>query len=517
MGDPGAAVLTDGERSFARSISTLCSDDGTRAALLIVVPSLDTTVCSLESQKFNARLGELPSGVARCRQHGSAVCDGALVRRARRRQARDALGLPRSQLRLELRSCIAELGLLARAIVVIGKDRTIAYVQIVPEVANEPDYDAALKAAPRPHKPTVAANRLHSRFRRAIRSAHRAAYARAGRLLRDRSVRYAVERALAAPSGGVHSLRRSGEHAGRRRAGRWTRQILESGVPILGICYGMQLLARDVGAELVKLDHAEYGPATLVVGDRESPLFDGVPARVAGLDVARRFGRFVAARLSRRSLRRRAATSPQWATRSKKIYGVQFHPEVVHTEHGRAVLDNFLHAGRGPAREIGRWNPSSRASIEDIRARVGSDKVICALSGGVDSAVAATLVARAIGEQLTCIFVDHGLLRQDESEEVLAAFREVLHLNVVAVDARERFLHKLAGRRRSRTQASHHRTRVHRRLRSTKPLRFPASSIWCRVRSIPTSSSRRRRRAKQAIRSNRITTSAGSRRRWGFH
>ena len=108
------------------------------------------------------------------------------------------------------------------------------------------------------------------------------------------------------------------------------------------------------------------------------------------------------------------------------------------------VLENFLAQIAG-LRGIGRWNPSSSGSIEDIRARVGSDKAICALSGGVDSAVAATLVSRAIGEQLTCIFVDHGLLREGEVEEVLAAFRELLHLNVVAVDARERFLRKLKG------------------------------------------------------------------------
>jgi GMP synthase (glutamine-hydrolysing) len=131
-------------------------------------------------------------------------------------------------------------------------------------------------------------------------------------------------------------------------------------------------------------------------------------------------------------------------SRHTNIYGTQFHPEVVHTQFGRTLLKNFL---RDIAKLPSDWEMGSYVdrAIDDIRVQVGDDKVICALSGGVDSAVAATLVARAIGEQLTCVFVDHGLLRKNESQEVLAAFRDVLHLNVVAVDARERFLGKLAG------------------------------------------------------------------------
>jgi GMP synthase (glutamine-hydrolysing) len=219
--------------------------------------------------------------------------------------------------------------------------------------------------------------------------------------------------------------------------------IVEAGIPILGICYGMQLLARDVGAELVRLDHAEYGPATLSVADSQTPLFAGVPKEsrvwMSHGDSVVALPEGYRALASTARCRVAAIGNPE-----KKIYAVQFHPEVVHSEHGRTVLANFLHKIAALGRD---WKMESflERSVREIRERVGTDKAICALSGGVDSAVAATLVARAIGEQLTCIFVDHGLLRKNEAEEVVAAFREVLHLNVIAVDARERFLHKLAG------------------------------------------------------------------------
>jgi len=129
---------------------------------------------------------------------------------------------------------------------------------------------------------------------------------------------------------------------------------------------------------------------------------------------------------------------------ARKVYGVQFHPEVAHSRYGKQVLQNFLHGIAGIGDD---WQMESfvDSAIAEIREKVGADKVICALSGGVDSAVAATLVSRAIGEQLTCIFVDHGLLRKDEAARVVEAFRDILHLNVVAVDARARFLEKLRG------------------------------------------------------------------------
>ena len=220
-------------------------------------------------------------------------------------------------------------------------------------------------------------------------------------------------------------------------------RIYESGLPILGICYGLQLMARDLGGKLAPLAHREYGPATLVVDARESPLLGKVPAEsrawmshgdsVIGVPP----GFHTLAHTERCLV---AAMGDE----RRRMYAVQFHPEVFHTDAGRKVFENFLH-------EIARIPPDWKMesfvdrSVAEIRERVGSAQVICALSGGVDSAVAATLVSRAIGRQLTCIFVDHGLLRKNEARDVVAAFRDLLHLNVVHVDASKRFLTRLDG------------------------------------------------------------------------
>ena len=219
--------------------------------------------------------------------------------------------------------------------------------------------------------------------------------------------------------------------------------ILASALPILGICYGMQLVARHLGAELVKLDHAEYGPATLSLDGHHDPLIDALPreSRVwmsHGDSVVKLPPGFEELGSTPR------CNVAAMGDRARRIYGVQFHPEVVHTEIGRDLLANFLHRVAGLDASWKMENVVDSA-IAEIRAQVGDAKVICALSGGVDSAVAATLVSRAIGEQLTCIFVDHGLLRKGEADSVLEAFRDVLHLNVRAIDARKRFLDKLAG------------------------------------------------------------------------
>ena len=219
------------------------------------------------------------------------------------------------------------------------------------------------------------------------------------------------------------------------------KRIWASGLPVLGICYGLQLMARDLGGKLTPLSHREYGPATLTVDARETPLLAAVPSesRVwmshgdSVVDVPPGF----------RTLAHtdRCAVAAMGDER-RRLYAVQFHPEVFHTDAGQTVFQNFLHE---IARIPGDWKMESfvEGAVQEIRERVGDAQVICALSGGVDSAVAATLVARAIGKQLTCIFVDHGLLRKNEARDVVAAFRDLLHLSVVHVDASERFLSRL--------------------------------------------------------------------------
>ena len=219
------------------------------------------------------------------------------------------------------------------------------------------------------------------------------------------------------------------------------KKIWASSLPILGICYGLQLMARDLGGKLEPLAHREYGPAMLVVDSRESPLLGAVPreSRVwmsHGDSVTS-----VPAGFRPLAHTERCAVAAM-GDEQRRMYAVQFHPEVFHTDAGKTVFQNFLH-------EIARippdWKMESfvERSVAEIRERVGDAQVICALSGGVDSAVAATLVAKAIGKQLTCVFVDHGLLRKNEARDVVAAFRDLLHLNVVHVDASERFLARL--------------------------------------------------------------------------
>ena len=218
--------------------------------------------------------------------------------------------------------------------------------------------------------------------------------------------------------------------------------IFELGLPILGICYGQQLMIHQLGGACRRAEVREYGKVELT-HDGTSLLFDGVePTSIYwmshGVEVERLSPGF-------RAIAHTAGCAyAAIENAEKKLYGVQFHPEVLHTVHGTEILKNFLYKVCGLAPEWSMANYVSEA-IEEVRAKVGSGKVLLALSGGVDSAVAAALLYRAVGEQLTCIFVDHGLLRKDEGDQVERAMHDCLGMRIVRVNAQERFLTKLAG------------------------------------------------------------------------
>jgi len=223
---------------------------------------------------------------------------------------------------------------------------------------------------------------------------------------------------------------------------RADRSIYEMGIPILGICYGLQLLAHELGGKVDQAAHREFGPAAIDVKS-SSPLFAGLPAK---LDVWMSHGDRVEALPPGFEPIASTASSPYAAieNRARKVYGVQFHPEVVHTPRGSDILRNFAYRVCGCS---GSWSMRAYAevAVEQIRAQVKDGHAICALSGGVDSAVAALLVHRAIGNRLRCIFVDNGVLRAGEREQVEEVFGRMFHLPLVTVDARKRFLGKLAG------------------------------------------------------------------------
>ncbi|MHB8411513.1 MAG: glutamine-hydrolyzing GMP synthase [Candidatus Acidiferrales bacterium] len=218
-------------------------------------------------------------------------------------------------------------------------------------------------------------------------------------------------------------------------------QILQLGVPVLGICYGMQWMARSLGGTVVKAERREYGPAAL---DREkdSPLFRGIPEHLKvwnshGDHVTRLPDGF-------ETIGRTDNAAAAIEDRSRHFYGVEFHPEVLHTERGTQILQNFVFE---VCKARKNWDRASFISetVESIRQRIGNAHALCALSGGVDSAVAAALVHRAIGDRLTNVFVDTGLLRQNEFEETLELLRGRLGLNVTGVNAADRFLARLKG------------------------------------------------------------------------
>ena len=218
--------------------------------------------------------------------------------------------------------------------------------------------------------------------------------------------------------------------------------IYELGIPILGICYGMQLMARQLGGVVTRAAFREYGRAELEILDAEDLFADLGPVEQCWMSHGDRVevpppGFVVLAR---------TATNPvaAMADRRRRLYAVQFHPEVAHTPKGQEILRRFLYDICG-CRGLRTMGSFIEESVQEIRALVGDGKAICALSGGVDSSVAAVLVHRAIGDQLTCIFVDHGLLRQGEATQVVETFRRRLNIPLVYVDASRRFLARLAG------------------------------------------------------------------------
>jgi GMP synthase (glutamine-hydrolysing) len=224
-------------------------------------------------------------------------------------------------------------------------------------------------------------------------------------------------------------------------APRVDERLFELGIPTLGICYGAQLLALELGGEVARTGTSEFGKTELEGGAGE--LFAGLPDRQT---VWMSHRDTVVAPPSGAEVTGTSPSTPVAAfeDRARALYGVQFHPEVVHTPYGQDLLKNFLYdvAGAPPA-----WTPAAviEEQVERIRAQVGSERVICGLSGGVDSAVAALLVYKAVGDQLTCVFVDHGFMRANEAEQVAETFVGHFHVPLVHVRAEERFLAKAEG------------------------------------------------------------------------
>lgn len=219
-------------------------------------------------------------------------------------------------------------------------------------------------------------------------------------------------------------------------------ELFELDIPVLGICYGMQLMVHTLGGEVIRTGNREYGKADLMV-DSDIGLFRDIP-----LEQVVWMSHQDAVKTAPTGFEVAAHTdgSPVAAieNRERGLYGVQFHPEVIHTVHGTKVLKNFLY---GACDCLPNWTMVSiiEDSVANIRQQVGDNKVTCGLSGGVDSSVAAILVHKAIGDNLTCIFVDHGLLRKGEADKVEEAFRKHFHINLIHVKAQDRFLEKLKG------------------------------------------------------------------------
>lgn len=219
-------------------------------------------------------------------------------------------------------------------------------------------------------------------------------------------------------------------------------EIFHLGLPILGICYGMQLMAHDLGGEVVSANHREYGKADIVIRHM-NPLFNDLDAEE---EVWMSHGDQVKVAPEGFIVGASSNTCPvaMIYNPDKKMYGIQFHPEVRHTIHGNTMLRNFVF---DVCEAKDNWNMEAfvETEIKKIQTMVGKDEVLCALSGGVDSAVVAALLHKAIGKQLTCMFVDHGLLRMHEADSVVETFQDHFEMNLIKIDAKTEFLSKLAG------------------------------------------------------------------------
>ncbi|RBP68196.1 GMP synthase (glutamine-hydrolysing) [Brevibacterium sanguinis] len=236
-------------------------------------------------------------------------------------------------------------------------------------------------------------------------------------------------------SGGPSSVNDEG-------APSFDEKVFDLGVPTMGICYGFQLMATSLGGRVARTDKREYGSTQVAVSSAGS-LLDGTPD---GYKVWMSHGDSVTEAPADFEVLASTPDTPVAAFEcpARGLAGVQWHPEVLHSENGQRILENFLYKVAGLEAD---WTNESviDEQVELIRSRVGDKKVICALSGGVDSSVAAALVHKAIGDQLTCVFVDHGLLRQGEREQVENDYVDSIGVRLVTIDARERFLSELAG------------------------------------------------------------------------
>jgi GMP synthase (glutamine-hydrolysing) len=310
---------------------------------------------------------------------------------------------------------------------------------------HAPAPDRAPEDAPATRPATVAVLDFGSQFAQLIARRVRELNVYSELLPHDTSLAELERRGVAAVilSGGPNSV--YDESAPKPDPAIWSGRL-----PVLGICYGAQLMALELGGDVMATSKREYGPATVTI-TTEDGLFRDVareqPVWMSHGDSITRLPEGFRPTAQTTSTPFAGLEAPD-----RNLYGIQFHPEVVHTPAGRAVLRNFV-VGIAGVRPT--WTPASfiDSTIDEIRERVdrhtrevgGDGKVICALSGGVDSAVAAALVHRAVGDRLTCIYVDHGLMRKKESELLRATFEQNLGMRLVMVDARQRFLDRLAG------------------------------------------------------------------------